>query len=206
MLKKGNVVLRELRKGDDEIFLPWVNDPEITQYTILFPPITWLFEEKWVNDVALDRNRIVFVIEVGENGKNIPIGNCGFHGINWKEGDSEIGMMIGEKAYQSQGYGTKALKMMLEYGFNTLNLYRVSANAYAFNERSLRMQLKCGLKIEGISRQAIFKNGQYHDKVMLGILKEEWLRKNAGEIHINSHSFHRIGLKNLVRSWANLKK
>jgi len=206
MLKRGDVILRELRKGDNELFLPWVNDPKIAQFIVLDPPITWLFEEKWLNDIALDRNKVIFVIEVVENGKNIPIGNCGFHKIEWKDRDAEIGMMIGEKNCQSRGYGTQALKMIIEYGFDTLNLHRISASAYALNERSIRMQLKAGLKIEGISRQAVFKNGCYHDKVILGILKNDWLNEQSGRVHINNHPFHRIGLKNLVRLWAKLKK
>ena len=54
---------------------------------------------------------------------------------------------------------------------------RVSANAFEFNKRSIRIQEFAGFKREGVKRKAVFKNGEYHDVILLGMLREEWEEK-----------------------------
>ncbi|MEK7160688.1 MAG: GNAT family protein, partial [Patescibacteria group bacterium] len=78
------------------------------------------------------------------------------------------------KRYQECGYGTEAAKLMLDFGFNQLNLHRIDSSALDFNKRSINMHLKLGFKKEGCRRQKIFKNGLYHDEVLFGLLREEW--------------------------------
>jgi len=176
MLQGKKVRLREVRKNDVSNFLKWLNDSEVTQYLTIFLPMMEASEEKWINDLALSKNQtdIVFVIEVKIRKHWVPIGNCGIHGINWHNRDAEMGMIIGEKKFWSKGYGTEAAKLLVDYAFLQLNLHRVSAGAYSFNIRSIKMQKRAGFIEEGCIRRAVYKNGQYHDKILLGILQEEW--------------------------------
>jgi RimJ/RimL family protein N-acetyltransferase len=53
-------------------------------------------------------------------------------------------------------------------------LYQFSSGVVAFNERSIKLHKKAGFQEEGRLRQTLFKNGQYHDWVEFGILREEW--------------------------------
>jgi RimJ/RimL family protein N-acetyltransferase len=46
---------------------------------------------------------------------------------------------------------------------------------YAFNKRSLRYNLKCGYKVEGVRKKQIFRNGKYHDEILIAVFKEDWL-------------------------------
>lgn len=179
MLKGEKVLLRPVRKTDLENFLKWFNDPEVAQYLAIYLPMTDIGEEKWIEGLSTLQagKEIVFVIEACGDDSFVPIGNCGLHRINWKDRDAEAGMAIGEKDYWGKGYGTEALELLLEYGFDQLNLHRVSTGAYEFNERSIRTQQKAGFQIEGRIRLSVFKNGRYWDKVLLGILREEWLKK-----------------------------
>jgi RimJ/RimL family protein N-acetyltransferase len=178
MLKGENVILRPVKRKDIKIFLKWFNDPEVIQYLTLFKPITEMEEEKWIEEIA-KRNNIIFVIEAifkKGNKKTIrkPIGNCGFHIIDHLNQNAEIGIAIGEKEYWGKGYGTEAISLLVDYGFNVLNLRRISSGTFSFNQRSIKMHQKLGFVQEGIRRQARFKNGQFHDDVIFGILREEW--------------------------------
>jgi len=176
MFRQENVQLRPVWKTDLKNFLKWYNDPEVTCYLRMFFPIMEASEEKWINDLATIKHETdaVFVIEVKIKKRWVPIGSCGIHDINWHDRDAELGMAIGEKKFQSNGYGTIATRLLINYAFSQLNLHRVSSAAYAFNVRSLKMQERAGLRIEGCVRKSIYRNGEYHDKIIRGMLREEW--------------------------------
>jgi RimJ/RimL family protein N-acetyltransferase len=176
MIKGKLVQLRPVQRADITFFLTWFNDPEITQYLQMYLPMTEIAEEKFIEDLCTTRamNDAFFVIEAVEGEKKTVIGSIGLHQINSKDHFATFGIAIGDKHYWSKGYGTEAAKLIIRYGFEQLNLHRISSSAWAFNERSLKMHAKAGFKEEGRRRQIVFKNGAYHDEVVFGLLAEEW--------------------------------
>ena len=176
MLKGKSVLLRPVKRSDISYFLKWFNDPEVIQYLGMYLPMTEMAEEKFIEELGTTRAKsdALFVIEVIEGASTKPIGNCGLHGINSKDNHATFGIVIGEKDYWSKSYGTEAARLLINYGFQQLNLHRISSTAVAFNERSIRFHKKVGFREEGRVRETIFKNGQYHDLVQFGILREEW--------------------------------
>jgi RimJ/RimL family protein N-acetyltransferase len=176
MLKGKSVLLRPIKRSDISYFLNWFNDPEILQYLDMYLPMTEMSEEKFMEELGTTRARsdVILVVEAIEGDSTKPVGNCGLHQINSKDQNANFGIIIGEKGYWSKGYGVEAARLMINYGFQQLNLHRISSCAVAFNERSIKLHKKVGFKEEGRSRQAMFKNGQYHDLVEFGILREEW--------------------------------
>ncbi|OGO40359.1 MAG: hypothetical protein A2147_00915 [Chloroflexi bacterium RBG_16_57_8] len=175
MLRGKSVLLRPVRRSDLSHFLKWFNDPEVTQYLAMYLPMTEMAEEKWIEELgSRATTHAMFVIEVLEGDGNRPIGTTGLSGINPKDHRATFGIAIGEKDYWSKGYGTEAARLLVNYGFEQLNLHRINSGAIAFNERSIRMHKSVGFKEEGRQREAFFKNGKYHDHVVFGMLKEEW--------------------------------
>jgi RimJ/RimL family protein N-acetyltransferase len=176
MLKGKSVLLRPAKKSDIPYFLKWCNDPEVIQYLSLYMPMIETSLEKFMEELATTRakSEVLLVIEAIEGDSTRPIGNCGLHGIDSKDGGGAFGIVIGEKDYWSKGYGTEAAQLLIGYGFQQLNLHRISSYAFAFNERSIKLHKKLGFREEGRLRQATFKNGQYHDHVQFGLLREEW--------------------------------
>lgn len=176
MLKGKGILLRPVKRSDISYFLKWFNDPEVVQYLDMYLPITEMFEEKFIEELGTTRAKsdVLFVIEVIEGASAKPIGNCSLHEVDSKDHKAIFGMVIGEKDYWSKGCGTEAARLLINYGFQQLNLHRISSTAFAFNERSIKLHKKVGFQEEGRLRQAFFKNGQYHDLILLGILREEW--------------------------------
>lgn len=177
MLKGEKVLLRPIRRSDIDYFLKWFNDPEVIQYVSMYLPMTEMAEEKYIEELGGARasTNATMVIEAIEADTTKPIGTSGLHGINNKDHNAGFGIAIGDKDYWSKGLGTAACRLLLNYGFEQLNLHRIGSSVISFNERSIRMHLSVGFKEEGRQREAMFKNGKYHDLVMFGILRQEWI-------------------------------
>jgi RimJ/RimL family protein N-acetyltransferase len=179
MLKGKKVVLRPLRKSDLWLYLKWFNDLEVIRNLVLYLPLTEGAEEKWIQD-AMVNQRPIFVIEaILPNGRRKAIGGCGLHQIREKDRVAEFGIAIGEKKFWGNGYGTEAARLILNYGFNFLNLHKIESEAVGFNERSISMHLKVGFKKEGRRKESRHRDGKYVDSVMFGLLRSSWQKMNG---------------------------
>ena len=85
-----------------------------------------------------------------------------------------LGIAIGEKEYWGQGYGTEATRLLVDYGFNLLNLNSIMLGAFVFNERAIACYKKVGFKEIGWRRQARIIGGQKYDVLLMDILAEEF--------------------------------
>ena len=160
---------------DEELekFTEWMNDFEVTDYTGRSGQITTIVREKeWLENSAKNtENRNFNIIESKDNKL---IGTIGLEHFNWIERSAVLGIFIGDKDFRSNGYGTEAIKLLLEYGFKYLNLHSIRLDLLAINERAHKCYLKCGFKDTGCSREQIFLNGKYYDKLHMDILEYEF--------------------------------
>jgi RimJ/RimL family protein N-acetyltransferase len=88
---------------------------------------------------------------------------------------AEMAIGIGDPAYRGKGYGRDALQLILRYAFSELHLYRVSLTVMAYNTAAIRAYERAGFVREGVQRRAVWREGQRHDLVCFGILRDEWL-------------------------------
>ena len=175
MIYGKRVRLRALEKGDVAKFYDWVNDPEVTAGLTLFLPMSTLDEEKWFERVMQrPQEERPFAIEIRDGEGWRLVGNCSFFDLDRVALAGEVGIMIGDKLVWGQGYGAETMELLLRHGFWTLNLNRVSLRVYADNERAIRAYEKAGFVLEGRLRQAVYKQGKYHDVLMMSVLRNEW--------------------------------
>lgn len=156
---------------DVEIFTEWLNDFETTDYIGKSQNLISFNGEK----EFLESNsspECIFVIVTLDNDKLI--GTVGIENIDHVNRTGTLGIFIGDKDYRSKGYGSEAIRLILEYGFNYLNLKNIKLDAMSFNERALACYRKCGFKEYGRRRKCKFVNGNYYDEVSMDILKEEF--------------------------------
>jgi RimJ/RimL family protein N-acetyltransferase len=170
--------LRAIERSDIPLFVRWFNDPEVLRYLELFLPMSRAAEEQWFEARLEDDSSHVFVIETLEDG--VPIGNLDLHDIDGLSGSAGCGVCIGERSYWGQGYGADALGALLRFGFEELNLQRISLQVFDFNERAIRCYEKVGFRHEGRLRQARFVEGRYVDEVIMAVLRDEWQAGRAG--------------------------
>jgi len=93
--------------------------------------------------------------------------------INERFNNAEMGYWIGVP-YWNKGYCTEAARVLLDYGFNDLNLNRIFAHHMSHNEASGKVMQKMGMNYEGCHHQAVKKNGSYLDIKVYAILKEDF--------------------------------
>jgi RimJ/RimL family protein N-acetyltransferase len=172
MIRGSKTCLRALERDDLPHFVRWINDPETRRFMMMRYPLSLTEEEKWWEGFFERKDDHIFAIEAGDG---TYIGNIGLHGIERENRRALLGILIGEKAYWGQGYGTDATRAMLGWAFGYLNLHRVSLTVYAYNERAIRCYLKSGFRHEGAMRQARYVDGQYYDELIMGILRDEFL-------------------------------
>ena len=78
---------------------------------------------------------------------------------------------------QGKGYGSEAIKWALEWGFQVGGLHRVSIGCFSFNEGARRLYERLGFVVEGRTREAVWKNGGWHDVIDMGMLEGDWREK-----------------------------
>ncbi|KPJ62633.1 hypothetical protein AMJ44_15390 [candidate division WOR-1 bacterium DG_54_3] len=173
MIEGKKVRIRALEKTDIDEIMKWVNDEEVKDNLLMRYPVSRYQEEKWI-ETALDdsnqRNK-VFAIETKEG---IYLGGIGLHRIDWENRNAEAGIVIGKKEHWNKGYGTDAMMAILDFAFSQMNLHRVYLRVFEYNLRGIRSYQKCGFKKEGVLRQDRYDNGEYHNTVMMGILRDEF--------------------------------
>jgi RimJ/RimL family protein N-acetyltransferase len=174
MIRGENLDLRAIEPEDTERCHRWINDPEVTRTLGMRYPLTLAAERRWVEQER-DATREIQLIIMTLDGQ--PIGTCGLMGMTPIDRSAELGILIGEKGYWGKGYGTDAVLTLCAFGFTQLNLHRIALGVFPFNTRGIACYEKCGFQDEGADRQAIYRHGEYHDILRMGILAEEYREK-----------------------------
>jgi RimJ/RimL family protein N-acetyltransferase len=158
---------------DAERWTAWDNDLEVTipLGDEAYDPMPLDKERELIAD-AIKRQSHLF--DIVESASDTLIGRCMLFSINHVDRTGMLGICIGEKGYWSKGFGEEAIRLLLDYGFNLLNLNSIMLGTFAFNERAIRCYKKVGFKEMGRRRQARIIAGQAFDVVLMDILAAEY--------------------------------
>lgn len=170
----SRIYLRALEPEDAKISMHWRNDREI-QSMVGGPSyfVSLERENKWVMDSIFDENRIVLGICLKKNNKYI--GNVMLQQVDWINRTGRVPILLGDKNEWGKGYATEARMMMLHFAFFERGLHRISAEILEDNIASIQLHKRCGFVEEGVLRSAIYKNGEYKNVVVMGVLQEDFV-------------------------------
>lgn len=119
-------------------------------------------------------NRTFLHFQLIDKATNKIIGGCGYHTWYIDHARAEIGYDIKDESYKRKGLMSEAVKKIIEYGFNTMNLHRIEALVGPNNTASLKIINSMGFIKEGHLREHYFKNGNIEDSVVFSLLKQEY--------------------------------
>ncbi|MFC1715762.1 GNAT family N-acetyltransferase [Candidatus Poribacteria bacterium] len=164
--------LRPVEVEDGDAHVPWRSDAEIRQYMGMPSPTNRIRERESLEGCYKNDRNIHLGIALRKNDQLI--GGIGLYYISMPHRHAELGILIGDRNCWSKGYGTEAMNLILEYGFNQLNLHRIYLFVLDFNPRAIRAYEKVGFKREAVFRDHGYRNGEYCDDHAMSILEDEW--------------------------------
>jgi len=152
--------------------LRWINDPEVLATLGRRKPVGRVSEREWLEEQYKSDEQMNLAIVLKDGDRHI--GNCGFNDIDYVDRCGVFGILIGEKDCWGQGYAPEAAKLVLKYGFEELGLHRIELEVYSHNARAVRAYEKVGFRREGTLRESYYRNGVYHDTIVMSVLESEW--------------------------------
>lgn len=175
MINGENIYLRMPELTDLEEIYKLTNTEENRDFFYFYRPMSKIDEENWIksmNEEAKKNTAHAFVI-VNKN-TNEFLGVCKIIDINMINKFGTIGIRL-KLNNQDKGIGTEAIKLLLKWGFETLNLNLIVIEAMENNERALHIYKdKLKFKYEGKLRNRFYKNGKYLDYHIFSITKQEY--------------------------------
>jgi RimJ/RimL family protein N-acetyltransferase len=173
MIEGRLVRLRAVEPSDATNLYRWINDREVTRNLMARYPYSRAFEDDWVTGAtkASEFGDARFAIDTLDG---THIGNCGLHHGRPEDRHAELGIMIGEKEYWNRGYGTDAVQTLVRFGFEQMNLNKVSLGVFETNERAQAVYRKLGFVEEGRAREDYYQDGRYWDIIRMSILRREF--------------------------------
>jgi RimJ/RimL family protein N-acetyltransferase len=160
IIEADRLYFKSLKKENaTEKYCSWINDNEVNKF--LETKKTTVDELKEYIDCRCEDPNCIFLGIFTKDG-NEHIGNIKLEPIDFMNNQAILGVLIGEKDYWNKGYATEALKALIKYSFNHLNLNEIKLGVYKKNLGAVKAYKKAGFKIydqnEIIYQLKVFKN------------------------------------------------
>ncbi|MFL6231744.1 MAG: GNAT family N-acetyltransferase [Thermoanaerobaculia bacterium] len=151
--------------------LAWINDPEVTAWTLMGDwPMTRLAEEDFFDRAMRETEKALhFAVETlaGDH-----IGFSSLVQIDWRQGVATTGTLLGRRDLWGQGYGSDAARLRTRHAFEVLGLRMLLSEVMADNAGSLKMLQKAGYREVGRIPRRMWKRGAFRDVVMMVLERE----------------------------------
>ena len=166
------VIFRAVEEEDLKLLQEWINDPVISGLVGGWSfPVSMAQQRQWFADSLKDPNTQRFIVEDYESEV---LGLTGLWQIDWHNRHALTALKLGEGA-RGKGYGTDAILTLMSYAFFEVGLNRLWGSILAYNLPSYKAYVeKCGWRVEGILRQAVYRKGRFYDLIRVAALKEEF--------------------------------
>ena len=177
-MMQSRIYLRALEPDDYKISIHWRKNERIwSMVGGVHYYVSEAYEKQWVEKKIFDPKPNEIILAVCLAGNDQYIGNIYLTDVDYINRHAQFHILLGDESVWGKGYGVEATSLMLNYGFNERNLHRIYSQVLTSNTASMKMHKTCGFVQEGVKRQAVYKNGKYHDVAMMGIIVNEYGKK-----------------------------
>jgi len=167
----SDVCLRAIEPSDLPTILKWRNSPVFSPFFREYRQLSSLQIESWYQTMMPDRNREMFVICDSSHGV---VGVTGLTSLDFVNKHADLHFYIGhDGAWIDSNIAPKALPLILNFGFNSLNLNKIWAEVFEFDSLKLEFFAKFKFRVDGRLRSHVFSNGRYFDSILMSSLRSE---------------------------------
>ena len=170
------VRLRPLAETDVDDILTWANAPEVVGNLAAFGGRAFTRDDElaYVRRTLASPSDRVFSILASEGDRYL--GQVGLHQIHERSKVGRLACIIAARQDMGRGYGSAAIRAILDHGFGALALHKVWLMVFAHNTRGRGIYGRIGFVEEGVLREEYFHQGGWHDMVRMSLLAREWPR------------------------------
>ena len=171
MIAGEHVILRAFEREDAERCYRWMNDPNVVRTLKSRYPINFSNEIEWLERAMLPSpSERHFAIERKDDRTHI--GNASIHDVDWVSRTAWFGLFIGEPSAWNRGFGGDAIATLMRFAFDEMNLEKLRINVFDYNERAKHVLTSRGFVQEGRLVRDFYREGAYHDIVILSAFRE----------------------------------
>ncbi|MFF4045164.1 GNAT family N-acetyltransferase [Streptomyces chartreusis] len=172
VLTGDRTVLRPFTEADAAVMAEIIEDPEVVRFTGEASeefPMERL--RSWYGSRSAQNDRLDLAVTDRATGELV--GEVVLYEWDATARSCTFRTLVGPRG-RGRGIGTEATRLIVGHGFEQLGLHRIQLDAYGHNPRALRVYEKVGFVVEGVRREADFRDGQWLDWVMMAVLDHEW--------------------------------
>ncbi len=169
-----SVTIRPITEYDTDNIIAWRNSDDVKRYFIDRTPLTKDAHLNWLHTKVQSGKVAQFIIHSEELNKDV--GSVYIRDIDTQHRKGEFGIFIGIPEARNKGIGSKATKLILEYGFKVLKLNRIYLRVLSKNIVAISSYQKSGFIQDGLFRQDVFVDKKYEDVIFMSVLHEDYIK------------------------------
>ena len=176
------IQLRALEPSDLDQLYSWENDTKIWSVSGTLAPFSRFVLEQYLasshQDIYSNKQlRLMIDLTIndedGESGlESRGIGCIDLFDFDPKNRKAGVGILIADRADRGKGYATEALNLLVDYGFDTLDLHQIYSNVRVDNENSVALFKRIGFEITGLKQDWVLDAGKWYDEYTMQLIKK----------------------------------
>ena len=170
---RGRIVeLAALRDEDSTTLYEWINDRDLVTQSAPFREVSLAEHDEWFDSVQGRQDMCIFGIRLVDGDRLV--GSCQLHSIHAVHRSAELQIRIGARDARERGVGTEATYLLLQYGFQELDLHRIYLYVFESNEPARRLYQRTGFRTEGVLKEAARIDDSWRNVLVMAILRSEY--------------------------------
>lgn len=178
VLESERILLKPIEPEDLSFLMNLRWDKNVTQ-NIIHDPISSQNQRNWYEKISKGNNVALSIFYKNSKDDISPviIGTIGLYDINYRHQRATLKSMRILPQYQGQNIGLEATNLLIDYGFNVLNLHKITCDLFEDNIARLKGLLRLGFEKEGILKEHYFHQGEFKDAAIYSLLRKNYTSK-----------------------------
>lgn len=165
-LKGKHIYLRALEPEDLDFVFEIENDESFWELSSTQTPYSRYVIKKYLENAHKDIYEVKQLRLVISSYEDEPLGLIDFFDFDFKNKRAGIGIIIKDSRERGKGYGAEAIELLVNYGFNHLNLHQVYCNVSEANDASIKLFKSQKFEKVGLKKEWNFSNKGFKNEYL----------------------------------------